>query len=215
MPDRVSDAGRAHAIASPHAAASAAGDAIFRRGGTAFDAALAAAAALTVVYPHMCAVGGDIIALAATPDGVVRVVNGSGAAPAGVSAERLAAQHGGMPVRGAGSVTVPGAVAAWETLRDLGGNCRFADLLEPAAKMAEEGVVVTPSLAKSLARRGGPRRARGRRGHERGVPARRPARSRPATRCCSRRWPARCAPSRRTAPTRSTAVRSAPRSWPG
>ncbi len=151
MPDRASDAGRSHAIATPHAAASAAGDAIFRRGGTAFDAALAAAAALTVVYPHMCAVGGDIIALAATPDGVVRVVNGSGAAPAGVSAERLAAQHGGMPVRGADSVTVPGAVAAWETLRDLGGNCRFADLLEPAAKMAEEGVIVTPSLAKSLA----------------------------------------------------------------
>ncbi len=150
MPDRVSDAGRAHAIASPHAAASAAGDAVFRRGGTAFDAALAAAAALTVLYPHMCAVGGDIIALAATPDGVVRVVNGSGAAPAGVSAERLAAQHGGMPVRGAGSVTVPGAVAAWETLRELGGNCRLADLLEPAARMAEEGVVVTPSLAKSL-----------------------------------------------------------------
>jgi gamma-glutamyltranspeptidase len=150
MPDRVSDAGRAHAIATPHAAASAAGDAIFRRGGTAFDAALAAAAALTVVYPHMCAVGGDIIALAATPDGVVRVVNGSGAAPAGVSAERLAAEHGGMPVRGAGSVTVPGAVAAWETLRAIGGNCRLADLLEPAAKLAEEGVAVTPSLAKSL-----------------------------------------------------------------
>lgn len=151
MSDRVSDAGRGHAIATPHAAASAAGDAIFRRGGTAFDAALAAAAALTVVYPHMCAVGGDIIALAATPDGVVRVVNGSGAAPASVSAERLAVQHGGMPLRGAHSVTVPGAVAAWETLRDLGGNCRFADLLEPAARIAEEGIAVAPSLARSLA----------------------------------------------------------------
>jgi gamma-glutamyltranspeptidase/glutathione hydrolase len=150
MPDRVSDAGRAHAIATPHAEASAAGDAIFRRGGTAFDAALAAAAALTVCYPHMCAVGGDIIALAATPDGIVRVVNGTGAAPAGVSPERLVAQFGGMPLRGAHSVTVPGAVAAWETLRDLGGTCRLADLLEPAAKMAEEGVAVAPSLAKSL-----------------------------------------------------------------
>jgi oxamate amidohydrolase len=150
MPDRLSDAGRAHAIATPHAAASAAGDAVFRRGGNAFDAALAAAVALTVCYPHMCAAGGDIIALAATPDGVVRVVNGSGAAPSGVSAGRLAAEFGEMPLRGAHSVTVPGAVAAWETLRDLGGSCRFADLLEPAAKMAEEGVAVTASLAKSL-----------------------------------------------------------------
>ncbi len=151
MPERLSDAGRAHAIASPHAAASAAGDVIFRRGGTAFDAALAAAAALTVCYPHMCAVGGDVIALAATPDGVVRVVNGSGAAPAGASSERLAAEFGAMPVRGAHSVTVPGAVAAWETLREIGGTLRFADLLEPAARMAEEGVAVTPSLARSLA----------------------------------------------------------------
>lgn len=150
MPDRVSDVGRAHAIATPHAGASAAGDAAFRRGGTAFDAALAAAAALTVCYPHMCAVGGDIIALAATPDGVVRVINGSGAAPAGVSAERLAAEHGGMPLRGAATVTVPGAVAAWETLLEIGGTWRLADLLEPAAKMAEEGVPVAPSLAKSL-----------------------------------------------------------------
>ena len=150
MPDRLSDVGRAHAIATPHAAASAAGDAIFRRGGTAFDAALAAATVLTVCYPHMCAVGGDIIALAATPDGVVRSVNGSGAAPAGVSAGALAAEFGSMPVRGAHSVTVPGAVAAWETLREIGGTLRLADLLEPAAKMAEEGVAVTPSLAKAL-----------------------------------------------------------------
>ena len=140
----------AHAIATPHAGASEVGDTIFRRGGNAVDAAVAAAAALTVCYPHMCAVGGDIIALVATPDGAVRVVNGSGAAPAGASAERLAAEYGEMPLRGAHSVTVPGAVAAWETLLEIGGTGRFADLLEPAAKMAEEGVAVTPSLAKSL-----------------------------------------------------------------
>ena len=185
MPDRLSDVGRSHAIATPHAAASAAGDAIFRRGGTAFDAALAAAAALTVCYPHMCAVGGDIIALAATPDGAVRVVNGSGAAPAGASAAELDAEFGLMPLRGAHSVTVPGAVAAWETLREIGGTLRFADLLEPAAKMAEEGVAVAPSLAKSLVDEERRRRSRGRRGHERGVPAERPGagsgrRARPA-----------------------------------
>jgi len=148
---RLADAGRAHAIATPHAAASAAGDAVFRSGGTAFDAAVAAAVALTVVYPHMCAVGGDIIALAATPGGAVRVVNGSGAAPAGVVAADVAARHGGMPERGAETVTVPGAVAAWATLLELGGSRRLADLIEPAARMAEEGVPVARSLGAAIA----------------------------------------------------------------
>jgi gamma-glutamyltranspeptidase/glutathione hydrolase len=148
---RLADAGRAHAIATPHAAASTAGDAVFRSGGTAFDAAVAAAVALTVVYPHMCAVGGDIIALAATADGAVRVVNGSGAAPAAVSAADIAARHGRMPERGAETVTVPGAVAAWATLLEIGGSRRLADLIEPAAKLAEEGVPVARSLAKAIA----------------------------------------------------------------
>ena len=119
-----------------------------------------------------------------------------------------------MPVRGAGSVTVPGAVAAWETLRAIGGNCRLADLLEPAAKLAEEGVAVTPSLAKSLF----DEERRGELEADEGMnEVFRPAavRSRPATRCCSRLWPARCARCRPTVPTRCTVDRSAPPSWPG
>lgn len=148
---RLADVGRAHAIATPHAACTEAGDAVFRRGGTAFDAAIAAAAALTVAYPHMCAVGGDIMALAVTPDGEVTAVNGSGAAPAAASAAALRAKHGAMPVKGPDTVTVPGAVAAWEELRRLGGSLPLADLLEPAARMAEQGVPVAASLAASLA----------------------------------------------------------------
>ena len=116
----------------------------------AFDAAVAAAVALTVVYPHMCAVGGDIIALAATADGAVRVVNGSGAAPAALTAADVAARHGRMPERGADTVTVPGAVAAWTTLLELGGTRRPADLIEPAARMAEQGVPVARSLAAAI-----------------------------------------------------------------
>ena len=147
---RLADAGRTHAIATPHAAATAAGDTVFRTGGNAFDAAVAAAVALTVVYPHMCAVGGDIIALAATADGAVRVVNGSGAAPAALTAADVAARHGRMPERGADTVTVPGAVAAWTTLLELGGTRRPADLIEPAARMAEQGVPVARSLAAAI-----------------------------------------------------------------
>ena len=51
------------AIATPHTAATAAGRAAFEAGGNAVDAALAAACAIAVVYPHMNAVGGDVMAL--------------------------------------------------------------------------------------------------------------------------------------------------------
>jgi gamma-glutamyltranspeptidase len=65
---KVSEAvGRGCAIASPHMAATKAGVAAFERGGTAVDAAIAAAA----VYPHMATVGGDVIALVDEPDGNV------------------------------------------------------------------------------------------------------------------------------------------------
>src|SRR6476661_10546563 len=77
MPDPAH--GGAYAVASPHADATVAGSAAFAAGGNAVDAALAAACALTVVYPHMCAVGGDIMAL--VHDGEAHAVNGSGRAP--------------------------------------------------------------------------------------------------------------------------------------
>lgn len=86
---------------------------MLRDGGTAIDAAIAAAAVLAVVYPHNVALGGDLFALIRTPDGVVRCVNASGWAGAAVDAEVLRARHGGsLPARGADPVTVPGECAA-------------------------------------------------------------------------------------------------------
>ena len=56
------------AVATPHTLATEAGNRAFRDGGSAIDAAIAAAAVLTVVYPHNVALGGDLIALVRTPE---------------------------------------------------------------------------------------------------------------------------------------------------
>src|SRR5881396_1106710 len=92
-------------VATPHTAASEAAAEVLRAGGNAVDAALAAAAMLTVVYPNQCSVGGDLLALVGTAGGDVRVVNSSGRAPRAVDVPSLAADHDVMPVDGALPVT--------------------------------------------------------------------------------------------------------------
>jgi gamma-glutamyltranspeptidase/glutathione hydrolase len=104
---------RRHAVASPLTLASEAGLAMLRDGGNAVDAALASNLALAVAYPHMCGVGGDLLAMVWDGGRLVGLVS-SGRLPA---AAVLPA--GGVPARGVGSATVPGAPArARRALRD-------------------------------------------------------------------------------------------------
>jgi gamma-glutamyltranspeptidase/glutathione hydrolase len=137
----------AGAVATPHALATQAGAAALRAGGSAVDAALAAAATVAVVYPHMNAIGGDVMALLHAPDGGVTVVNGSGAAAAAVDPDALGDV---MPARGVAPITVPGAVRAWETLHGLGARLPWAALFSDAIACARDGVEVAPSLARAL-----------------------------------------------------------------
>ena len=136
---------RPFAIATPHLAATAAGRVAFEAGGNAVDAALAAACALTVVYPHMCAVGGDVMAL--VHDGRPNAVNGSGRAAGSLPPDAV---RGGVAIRGVGSITVPGAVSAWRTLAERWGTLPLARALEGAAALALDGVPVAPALARKL-----------------------------------------------------------------
>lgn len=149
-PSAAGSAPRGWALATPHALATEAGEQAFRTGGTAIDAALAAAATLTVVYPHYCALGGDLIALVATPDGGTVAVNGSGAAALATDPAAVRARYGSMPATGAETVTVPGVVAAWETIHALGARRPLAYALEAAVVAAHAGVAVAPSLAAAL-----------------------------------------------------------------
>lgn len=140
------------ALASPHALATEAGMAAFADGGTAIDAAVSAAAVLTVVYPHNVALGGDLIALVRTPDGIVHSINASGWSGAAATTERMRSRHGrSLPPRSADSVTVPGGVRGWEALRELGSKITWAQMLEPARRAAEDGVAVAKSLAHHIA----------------------------------------------------------------
>ncbi len=118
-------------------------------GGSAVDAAVAAAAALAVVEPTGCGLGGDAFALCY--DARTRRVtayDGSGAAPrAADSAALRAAGHAAVPARGAWSITVPGAVDAWAALTAAAGTRPLAALLAPAMDLAEGGYPVSERIA--------------------------------------------------------------------
>ncbi|MBI3747199.1 MAG: gamma-glutamyltransferase, partial [Chloroflexi bacterium] len=84
--------GRHGAVVAPHHLATAAGLAILRAGGHAVDAAIATNAALAVVMPHACGIGGDAFWL--VWDATARTqlaLNGSGRAPAAVDPAALRA----------------------------------------------------------------------------------------------------------------------------
>ncbi|WP_063798127.1 gamma-glutamyltransferase [Streptomyces sp. 150FB] len=139
------------AIASPHHLATEAGEAAYRAGGNAIDAALAAAIALTVVYPHNTAVGGDLVALVRDPKGSLVCVNATGTAPAARSLDELRERHGDqLPTRGPSTITVPGAVRGWEAIRSRGAVLAWAEHFRLAIEYAGDGVPVARSLGAAL-----------------------------------------------------------------
>src|SRR3954468_891579 len=102
-------------VATPHALASFAGLEMLTAGGSAIDAAIAANAVLTVVYPDQTSIGGDLFLLyyeARTK--TLHALNGSGRTPKAASIEKVrAAGHSSMPSRGIHSATLPGTIDAW------------------------------------------------------------------------------------------------------
>jgi oxamate amidohydrolase len=139
-----------HAIATPHALATQVGVEIFAAGGNAIDAAIGAASTLAVVYPHQCSVGGDLFALVDGGAGRTWAVNGSGAASRSLDVAAFRKRNREIPESGPESVTVPGAVAAWGSIHELGAVLPFARLLRPAIQAAQEGVAVSKSLAAAI-----------------------------------------------------------------
>jgi len=136
-------------VTAPHHLAAEAGCDVLREGGNAIEAAVAAAAALSVVYPHMNGIGGDGFWLIHTPGAAPVAIDASGPAGAGARAGLyLDAGLAMVPPRGPlAANTVAGAVAGWAEALSLsaewGGALPLARLLEPAIGFADTGMEVT------------------------------------------------------------------------
>ena len=142
---------RAVAATADQAATQAAME-VFTHGGNAVDAAIGANAAIAVTGPHMCGLGGDLLALVRTRDGAIHGLNASGRAGSGADAEALRADgHRVMPMRhDIRTATVPGCVDGWAALHDRFGSLDLATVLAPAVRLAASGFPASPLLVRSL-----------------------------------------------------------------
>jgi gamma-glutamyltranspeptidase len=133
--------------------ATEAGAQAYRDGGNAIDAALAAAAVLTVAYPHQCALGGDLFAVVGSGAADSKSINGSGAAAAAIDVQGIRSRFTAMPDSGPVPVTVPGLVGGWQAIHSQGARLPWIRLLAPAVRAAQEGVPVSRSLENGLHKR--------------------------------------------------------------
>jgi len=144
-------------VSTSHPLAAQAGLRMLLKGGSAVDAAIAAAATITLVEPVSCGLGSDCFAI--VWDGKeLHGLNSSGVAPAAWSIEYFKRKYGTgpdglaiQPKRGWDSVTVPGVVAGWAALHEKFGKLPFEQLFEPAIEVAERGYTVPPIVARKWA----------------------------------------------------------------
>lgn len=122
---------------------------ILKKGGSAVDAAIAANAALGLMEPTGCGIGGDLFAIVWDAEkGELTGLNASGRSP-----QSLTLQHfrdigmTSIPYLGPLSVSVPGAVDGWFELHGRYGRLPMSELLAPAIGYAEDGFPVTQFIA--------------------------------------------------------------------
>jgi len=135
-------------VATSNALAAQAGLDMLKKGGNAVDAALAAAACLTVCEPTSNGIGGDAFALVAF-QGKLYGLNASGPAPGGINLGDLAGKgYTEIPRYGFVPVTVPGAPAAWAALSERFGRLPLTEVFGPAVDYAANGFPVSPVLSR-------------------------------------------------------------------
>ncbi|PIT79214.1 gamma-glutamyltransferase [Limnohabitans sp. JirII-29] len=132
-------------VSTSHPLAAQAGLRMLWQGGNAVDAAIAAAAAITLTEPVSNGLGSDAFCI--LWDGKeLHGLNASGRAPQTWTPEYFQRKYGAdaktPPKRGFDSVTVPGAVASWVAMSERFGKLPFEDLLQPAIEIAERGYLL-------------------------------------------------------------------------
>ena len=140
--------GRNGMVASAHPYASQAGIDVLRRGGNAFDAAVAVACMLNVVEPYMSGIGGIGIAMIYTAkEKRTRILNFSGHAPNAAKPnlyDKFNAETGPL------APLVPGNVSGWLTMHETYGSMPLSMVMKDSIRYADEGVVLSPFNADMI-----------------------------------------------------------------
>ena len=145
-------------VAAAHPVAVQVGLEVLKRGGSAVDAAIAVNAALSLMEPTSCGLGGDLFAMVWDPaTGKLHGLNGSGRAPLALTPAKVPAlPDGTIEPYSPYAWTVPGCADAWFELHRRFGRLPMNELLTPTIAYAREGVpvpqVIAGSWARSLAR---------------------------------------------------------------
>ena len=141
-------------VASSHPLATQIGIEILKNGGNAIDAAIAVNAALGLMEPTGCGIGGDLFAIVWDPKTKkLHGLNASGPSPHSLSLDYfLDNDYEGIPFYGVLPVSVPGAVAGWFALHRKFGNLSMNQILSPAIQYAEKGFPLTELIAHYMER---------------------------------------------------------------
>jgi len=142
-------------VASAHPVAAFIGSSIMQRGGNAFDAAIAVAAAEGVLLPMKCGLGGDaFVVLHDAKRRETVAFNGSGVAAAGATREYYAERgFKKMPLDGVHAFSVPGAVGVYEAIWKRHCTLPWAELWAPAISLAADGLAITDYISNRIADR--------------------------------------------------------------
>ena len=146
--------GTAGVVVSAHRRATESGLEMLELGGNAFDAAVAVAATLTVVEPMNSNIFGGYgtVVLYNADNNELRYLDNNGRFPAATNADafRDAADRNEV-LRTAKAISTPGNLRGFEAMWETYGSLAWEQLWEPAAFHADEGVAVTPPLARAIA----------------------------------------------------------------
>jgi gamma-glutamyltranspeptidase / glutathione hydrolase len=144
---------RNYAVASGHYLATEAAMRIFRQGGNAIDAGVAAGICIDVLLPDLCSFGGVApMIIHHAPTGETLSISGLGKWGKSASLDYFIKHEDGKLPIGAKRSIVPGAPDAWLTALARYGRLTFAEVVQPAIELCEGGFVVYPSLHRNIAK---------------------------------------------------------------